>query len=282
MSKTTSSPNKKLHVACIDGSLKGVQKAIKAGADINAVEPEEGSALFVACREGHSHIVSYLLEQPGIDIMQGGYDTSSQILDGTPPVLDGTPPVPGGVSCEPIVDLSWIPLTPLGIAVSRGYRDIVAMLLEHNDSCKYLEPGLEWEGVIAQACEPDSGIHCLDLLIDAADYDRELLVFTFQHIFKQFSYYNKSSVQKLAAVFKQFSAEVQVLVLGSFATNFLRYVKEDSWWNIEYGLAMADYFCSRERLRPYLLSALKLARRRDQKTCDEILSEALENPHSGE
>ncbi|MBR5888306.1 MAG: ankyrin repeat domain-containing protein [Akkermansia sp.] len=269
MSKTTSSPNKKLHVACIDGSLKGVQKAIKAGADINAVEPEEGSALFVACREGHSHIVEYLLEQPGIDIMQGGYDTSSQILAGDVQVL-------GGVSCEPIVDLSRVPLTPLSIAVSRGYRDIVAMLLEHNDSCKYL--GLEWEGVIAQACEPDSGIHCLDLLIDAADYDRELLVFTFQHIFKHFRYYNKSSVQKLAAVFKQFSAEVQVLVLGSFATNILRYVKESRWWYLAHCLNTSDYFCSRERLRPYLLSALKLARQLRREHCEETLLEALENP----
>lgn len=85
-----------LLVACRDGRTEIVVELLKAGADVNAVEPVFGAVpLHKSVYNGHAYITQILVEQPGIDLnFQGatngytplhdslwhGYDRCAEIL----------------------------------------------------------------------------------------------------------------------------------------------------------------------------------------------------------
>ncbi len=68
------SASDRLLEAAADGSLEGVEEALRQGADVNARAQFGDAALNLAAEHGHKHVVQYLLEK-GADIHNlGGAD----------------------------------------------------------------------------------------------------------------------------------------------------------------------------------------------------------------
>lgn len=263
MSKIDLSPTNRLFAAVADGSLSGVAEACEAGANVNAVNSKNETPLFLACENGFAHIVEQLLEQPDIDITKGGYDYHRQ--------------APAGCVAPPRGKPQYH-TTPLCAAVEGGYGRIVKMLLDHEDGDKYLQPNDEWETTIARAFEHWYISSELGSLIKAAMMaDRKFLLFTIQKIIEYGVDYFYGNAKELAALLKRFPSEVQTLALGCFASSLIRIVKlNDKYGELEYFLQVAPYFCEKDRLRPYLLSAIHLARQLHYDECESTLCDALE------
>lgn len=263
MSENDLSPTDRLFAAVADGSLSGVKKACEAGANVNAANSSwNETPLYIACKKGFAHIVELLLEQPDIDITKGGYDFYRQ--------------TPAGCVCAPYGEPEYH-MTPLCAAVEGKYGRIVEMLLEHDDGDKYLQPNDEWETTIARAFNRWHISSELTTLIEAAMMsDRKFLLFTMQKVIEYGVDRFQGNAEKLAALLKQFPSEVQTLALGCFASSLIRIVKNDEYWELDNYLKAAPYFCEPERLRPYLLSALHLARQLRYDECESTLCDELE------
>lgn len=265
MNEFALSPTERLFEAIIDGSISGVESACEDGANVNAVNSRNETPLYIACKEGFAHIVEYLLDCPDIDITKGGYDYDRQIV--------------GGIVYTP-EDVPKYHVTPLSAAVSDGNHRIVNMLLNHERCHEYLQPNEDWETAIARTFNPDGLSPCLATLIDYAKMtDRKLLNFTIQKVvdygvdWYPMWYYEDNN--PLSELLKQLPREIQALASGYFASNIIRFVKEEEEGELETYLEKSQYFCSSESLQPYLLSALHLARQKRYIDCEEILCKAL-------
>ncbi len=267
MNENDLTPTDRLFVAIADGSLSGVEEACEAGAVVNAVNSKNETPLFIACREGFAHIVDYLLKQPGIDITKGGYCYSRQELLAFVPDEQ---------------NLKYL-ATPLCAAVESDNCRIVKMLLKHEEADKYLQPNEAWEKTIASAFGLLFISPTLEILIKVAmKSDRKFLQFTMQKVMDNGLNSVLRNDEKLALLLKQFPSEVRILAAGISAAMFVEIVKcstqypgVDSWLSLL--LITSQEFCSVERLRPYLLSALHLARQLRARDCEYVLSKALNN-----
>ncbi len=264
MNVTDLSPTDRLFAAVADGSLSGVEKACEDGANVNAVNSSwNETPLYIACKKGFAHIVELLLKQPDIDITKGGFDFYRQ--------------TPAGCVCAPIGEPEYH-TTPLCAAIEGEYGRIVNMLLQHEDGDKYLLPNDEWETTIARAFDQWHISSELSSLIQAAmTSDRKFLLFTIQKVIEYGVDRVLGNAEELAALLKKFPSEIQALALGCLASSLIRIVKSnDEYGELEDYLQAASYFCERERLRPYLLSAIHLARQLRFDECESTLCEALE------
>lgn len=168
--------------------------------------------------------------------------------------------------------------TPLCAAVQCGYCRIVEMLLHHEDGDKYLQPNDEWETTIARAFDSWKVSPALDILIEHAMMsERNFLLFTLQKLIKYGVDGFRGNTEALVALLKRFPSAVQTLALGCYTTALIKIVKDcDEHYGLEDYLKAASYFCSAERLRPYLLSALHLARQLRYDYCEDTLRKALD------
>ena len=128
---------KLLHQAALDGDLKGVEEALKAGANVNGVEEEGRTALMFSAFNGHSEIVLKLLdEDAGVD--------RRDLMGRTALLYAATGPFPETVrilldkGAEPNVVDSDEHFSPLMHAAAEGNLDVVKILLEAGS-----DPGLQ-------------------------------------------------------------------------------------------------------------------------------------------
>ena len=189
MNENDLSPTDRLFAAVADGSLSGVEKACEDGANVNAVNSNNDTPLFIACSKGFAHIVELLLEQPDIDITKGGYYYHRQNPAGCVAPPRGKPKYHA---------------TPLCAAVEEGYGHIALMLLEHEEGDKYLQPNDEWETTIARAFDQWHISPVLFSLIQAAmGADRKFLLFTLQKVIEYGVDEFQGNAKELAAILKQ-------------------------------------------------------------------------------
>jgi ankyrin repeat protein len=118
-----------LQDAAHDGDLKGVEKAIESGVDVNGMDEEGRTALMFAGFNGHSEIVLKLLDaESGID--------RRDMMGRTALLYAATGPFPETVQilldkgAEPNVVDSDEHFSPLMHAAAEGNLDVVKILLE--------------------------------------------------------------------------------------------------------------------------------------------------------
>jgi ankyrin repeat protein len=118
-----------LHQAALDGDLKGVEKAIASGVDVNGMDEEGRTALMFAGFNGHSEIVLKLLDaESGID--------RRDMMGRTALLYAATGPFPETVrilldkGAEPNVVDSDEHFSPLMHAAAEGNLDVVKILME--------------------------------------------------------------------------------------------------------------------------------------------------------
>jgi len=118
-----------LQQAAHDGDMKGVEKAIESGVDVNGMDEEGRTALMFAGFNGHSEIVLILLDEgSGID--------RRDLMGRTALLYAATGPFPETVrillykGAEPNVVDSDEHFSPLMHAAAEGNLDVVKILME--------------------------------------------------------------------------------------------------------------------------------------------------------
>lgn len=247
--------DEKLLQAAMKGSLKNVQAACEAGADVNTQHPDWGTALYIACKFGNTRIARYLLKQPGIDITKGR------------PSL-----YPMGVAgcVAPPKKRVMHNHTPLYIAVCNGNLAIVRMMLKHEDSTKYLMAHDDWENTIKGAFNYYYKPNILNELLNAAANFPEVHLHSLDHAIEK-AFYWDTPLPELAESLRNRPAPAHALAFCCATEHILRLVREDDSHTLASALRFAGNFGSTEQLRPYLLAAHRLARQLGHTECEELL-----------
>lgn len=152
MSETSKSSTDKLFKAIWNRSLKGVQSAVDEGADINAMHPDWGTALYICSQFNHSRIARFLLSCPGIDILKGQLSIYPQ----------------GVAGCYYPLTREEHNTSPLYAAIIADNTSIARMILAHPDKDKYLGDKENWKSIIKGAFNHYTSPVTLSVLLDAA------------------------------------------------------------------------------------------------------------------
>lgn len=251
--------DEKLLQAAMKGSLKNVQAACEAGADVNAQHPDWGTALYIACEFGNTNIARYLLKQPGINITKGR------------PSL-----YPMGVAGCVIAPKKRVMHnhTPLYIAVCQNNLTIVRLLLKHEDSAKYLMADDDWENTIKGAFNYIYKSEILDELLNAEASAPENLLRSLGYAIEK-ALYRGTPLPELAKSLRKRPGPARTLAFCCATDHILRLVREADNDTLASALKFATDFGTPEQLRPYLIAAHRLAQQLGHTECEELLCARL-------
>ena len=251
-------PSERLLKATITGSLKGVKAAIEAGAAINTLDNDWGTALFIACQFNHPRIARYILSCPGVNITKGC--TSSW---------------PQGVGGCVMPYARQYNTTPLYAALEAGNLAIARMLLTHPDKRKYLQANRNWVNTIR--CTFNNYMfnqRGLALLLDAASEDSELLQFSITTAIKEgFSW--RHAEEELTELFQSRSRKEQKLILNAFAEYIGSLVRRNESQILKKTLASVASIGDMHALLPQLKEHLQTAQEKSRRECMLLLMEII-------
>lgn len=162
MDKKILSPTDKLFKAIWNRSLKGVQAAVAEGADVNTMNTNWETPLYLCSEFNHSRIARFLLSIPGIDILKGRLSQWPQGIAGI---------------CIPLTN-ELHNRTPLYAAIIARNTSIARMILAHPDKDKYLGDTENWQSIIKGTFNYSFSPDALAVLLEAAKPYPKLFQFT--------------------------------------------------------------------------------------------------------
>jgi len=152
---TSSSADERYLDASAAGDLDGVRAALADGADKNAVDREETSAILHAARGGHLDVVRALIAE-GVDIDAQDQTCSNPFLFGC--INDDlalvTTMVEAGADLKRLTRMGGNGLTP---SAEKGHLEVVRYLLENTRINVNLTNNLGWTALIETIILGDGG-----------------------------------------------------------------------------------------------------------------------------
>lgn len=152
---STQTPEERYLAAAAAGSLDGVRAALADGADKDAVDHEEASAILHAARGGHLDVVRALISE-GVDIDAQDQTCSNPFLFGC--INDQlelvTIMAEAGADLKRLTRMGGNGLTP---AAEKGHLEVVRYLLENTRINVNLTNNLGWTALIETIILGDGG-----------------------------------------------------------------------------------------------------------------------------
>lgn len=142
------------------GDAHGIRNALRMGANINAADDDEGeTALMIAARHGHDHVVALLCETPGTRINQ--CDNTGQTALHHAALYDGKPETPSLEIATILLDAGadetiedGFHYTPLMLAAQLKSYDLAVHLVQRG--CNPIRTNIRMETALALC--PDRNI----------------------------------------------------------------------------------------------------------------------------